>query len=74
MQEDQFEALAGLLRLRPKSGSSKALRMVLVDGHSLEVAAASSLVQVNHIKTVLESAQRAVERSQLLQGVTIPRF
>lgn len=74
MNDEQFQALAGMLRLRPKSGSAKALRMVLVDGESLEVAAAASLIQVNHIRTVLESAQRAVERAQLLNGVAIPRF
>lgn len=72
MNAAQFEALAEQLRLRANSGSSKALRMVLVDGATLEVAAAANLIQESHIEAVLASAKRAVERAQLLHGVTIP--
>lgn len=72
MTNQEFEALAGLLRLRGKSASSKALRMVLVDGQPLEVAAAATLIQVGHIKTVLDSARIALQRAQVLHGVQIP--
>jgi hypothetical protein len=72
MTDQEFEALSGLLRLREKSASAKALRMVLVEGHSLDVAAAATLIQVGHIKTVLASASIAVQRAKLLQGVVIP--
>lgn len=72
MTQQEFEALAGLLRLRDKSASSQAMRMVLVDGQSLETAAAATLIQVGHIKTVLDSASIALQRAQLLQGVVLP--
>lgn len=72
MTAQEFEALAGLLRLRDKSASAKALRMVLVDGQPLEVAAAATLIQTGHIKTVLASARTALERAKVLRDVTLP--
>lgn len=72
MNAVQFDALAGLLRLRDKSSSSKALRMVLVEGVPLDVAAAACLIEAGHVEVVLKSAKRALERAQLLHGVSIP--
>lgn len=72
MTGEEFEALAALMRLHDSSASRKALRAVLVAGASISEAAAANLIQESHVKTVLESASKAVARAQVLYGVVIP--
>lgn len=70
--EAQFVALAETMRLSPKSASCKALRRVLVDGQSPQMAAIAERYYEHHIERTLESAKRCIQRAQLLHGLQLP--
>lgn len=68
MTDEQFTALAQLMRLRA-SASHDALRLVLVDGLSVPAAAQQAGVPHQAVYRLQASAQRAIEAALVVAGV-----
>lgn len=67
MTDQQFNALAQLMRLRV-SASSYALNLVLVDGLSVPAAAQQAGVPHQAVYKLQASAQRAIEAARVVAG------
>lgn len=67
MTDEQFNALAQLMRLRA-SASRDALRLVLVDGLSVPAAAQQAGVPHQAVYKLQASAQRAIEAARVVVG------
>lgn len=71
MTDEQFSALARIMRLRPSSSAYAGLRLVLVDGLKHTEAAEGSGAARQNITKMVGRAREVIQDAQVLADVNV---